>query len=219
MELLPSLLPHAIAVALSPMPIAALILILLSNNAKINSLAFLLGWMSALFINVGAFMWIFDKPIDSSGGRPEILVLLNIFLGIVLIVLALKEWLIRPRSNKAPKMPKWMKVVEKISPVMSFLIAFGLVTFNAKNTVIDISAGVLIGQSTSSAEEALLPLTIYVLVASITIIIPVLGFLLFGDRLNKSLGKIKSFLVYYNSYILFGLFLILGIDLIYKALK
>ena len=43
------ILPTAIGVAISPVPIIAVILMLFSAKAKRNGLAFLLGWLGGLF--------------------------------------------------------------------------------------------------------------------------------------------------------------------------
>ncbi len=219
MELFTSLLPHAVAVALSPLPIAALVLLLLSKKAKLNSLLFLFGWMLAVIINVGAFMIIFNKPLNTDASKPEYVVLLNLFLGIVLVGLAVKEWTMRPKPGVLPKKPEWMNAIENMSPFMAFLIAFGLVTINAKNTIIDVSSGVMIGQNSSSLHEAIIALIIYTFIASFTIILPVFGFFILGDKINGKLEDLKSWFLYHNASILFILFLILGLNLIAKAFK
>lgn len=220
MDLLPvvsSVLPHAAAVALSPMPIAALILLLLSNRAKLNSLSFLIGWVIAIYVNVGLFMIIFDSPVNSSASQSQVMFYIHMMLGIFLLVIAGKEWMMRPMAGVTPKTPKWMKAIDGMSPLMAFVIAFGLVTINAKNTVIDIAAGVQIGQNTSNLIDALIVLSIYAFVASISILVPVIGFFILGNKLNSKLEDLKSWFLYHNASILFVLFLILGLSMISKA--
>lgn len=217
MELITGILPHAVAVALSPMPIAALILLLLSNKAKINSTAFLLGWITALFINVGFFMLIFNKPLDTTNSGSSLVELFYLVIGILLVILAIKEWFSRPKRGEIAKMPKWMEKIVTLSPVQAFGIGFLLVTFNTKNTVIDIATGVQIGQKSNSFEESLFALAFYVLIASLTIFLPVISFLILGDKMQKMLGNLKNWFMQNNSAILFVLFLILGLNLISKA--
>src|SRR3989344_2989663 len=94
-----SVLPYAVAVALSPMPIAALILMLLSNRAKVNSIMFLIGWIAGLFL-----------------------------LGVVLVLLAIKEWHQRPKKGEEAPLPKWMGAIETFSPFKAFGIGLLLAT-------------------------------------------------------------------------------------------
>jgi len=217
LSVITSILPHGAAVALSPMPIAALILLLLSNRAKLNSLSFLVGWVVAIYVNVGLFMIIFDSPVNSAGGQSTVMFYIHLILGIFLLAIAIKEWKMRPKAGVTPKTPKWMNAIDGMSPIMAFVIAFGLVTVNAKNTVIDIAAGVQIGQNTSNIVEAFTALSIYAFVASISILIPVVGFLILGNKLNSKLEDLKTWFLYHNASILFVLFLILGLSMISKA--
>lgn len=217
MEIVTGVLPHAAAVALSPMPIAALILILLSNKARLNSISFLVGWVAALIINVGFFMIVFDKPIDATNHKSIITELSYLILGILLVILAVKQWFMRPKAGETPKMPKWMEAIVSLSPFKAFLIAFALATVNAKNTVVNIATGVYIGQNSESIHQAVIGLSVFVLIGSITILLPVIAFLLFGDRMKTELNNLKTWFIYHSASILFVLFLILGLNLISKA--
>jgi hypothetical protein len=216
-SLIASILPHAVTVALSPLPIVAIILLLLSNRAKLNSLIFLIGWIIALFINVGAFMVIFDHPLDSSKGVSPVLFYVYLILGLFFLAVAMKEWKMMPKADESPKTPKWMKAIDNMSPVMAFVLAFGFALVNAKNTVVNIAAGVQIGQSTSSGVESVTVLIVYVFVASLSIIIPVVAFLIMGNKLNRRLESLKEWFLYHNASILFVLFLVMGFVLISKA--
>ena len=57
------------------------------------------------------------------------------------------------------------------------------------------------------------------LIASTTILIPTIGFLLFGDKINGTLNDLKQWLIANNATILFVLFLYIGISLLSKAIE
>jgi threonine/homoserine/homoserine lactone efflux protein len=217
-SLIASIMPHAVGAALSPLPIAALIFLLLSKRPHSNSLGFLIGWMLALLINVGVFMFLFDNQPSVGQNKNQISQLLQIGFGLILLVLAIKQWKNRPKLGEEPKMPKWMSTIEDFSPLKSFMIAFMLVTVNAKNTVLDISAGVMIAQKATSLEESLMAILAFTIVASFTIAVPVLVYFIMGEKLNTDLNKLKTWFLYNNATILFVLFLILGVNLISKGL-
>lgn len=210
------ILPYATAVALSPMPIAALILMLLSAKAKVNSVAFTLGWivgLATLVFFVKYLVALFGGDVHSSTGF-SIRTLIHLVLGIVLIAFAIKEWRLRPKVGESPKMPKWMSAVETFTPVKAFGIGFLLATINLKNTPMGITVGAVIS---NAGEAGVVVLLSYLILASSTITIPTLGFLLIGKRLEKSLESLKGWLVSNNATIMFVLFLILGVVLLSKA--
>lgn len=217
LNLTTSLMPHAVAVALSPIPIAALILLLLSNRPKANSIGFLLGWLIGLFLTVFVSALIFSQPFDSHSGKTLISRILSGVLGLLLLFFALKEWKSRTKPGEEAKMPSWMKTIESFTPLKSFFIGALIVAVNAKNTVLDITAGVTIAQKTNSSSELLTTTIIYTIIASLTIIIPVLGFIVFGGKLNNNLNSTKIWLIQNNAAVLFVLFLILGVSILSKA--
>lgn len=218
-DLIGQLLPHAVAVALSPMPIAALILILLSYKARLNSILYMLGWVIGVAVNVAVFAYIFNAQQSvTHQSKSSVGAIIDLILGLFLLWLAFKQWRSRPKAGETPTIPKWMQAVESISPFKSFLIAFALITVNAKNTVLDIAAGVLIAQKAVTVSEQIIAITVYTVIASLTIIIPVLAFLLFGKKLDNVLNNTKQWFIHNSATILFVLFLILGVDILGKAI-
>lgn len=215
--LIASTLPHAVAVALSPIPIAALVLLLLSNKAKINSSFFTLGWIAGLIINVGIFAFLVSQP-GAQTDKHTIRVAVDWMLGLFLLYFAFNEFKKRPKEGETPAMPKWMSAVENLSPVKAFGIALLLVTVNAKNTVLDIATGVSIGQKASTFSEGITTVLMYTLIASSTIVVPTIAYLFFGNKINPSLNSFKTWLIKNNATILFVLFLYIGVSLIAKAL-
>lgn len=215
--LIASIFPHAIEVALSPLPISAVIILLLSSKPRANSLAFLLGWIVAIFANVGAFMLLISAEPRTPDAKGTAIALINGALGIFLLYLSFKQWQLRPRKGKKPKTPKWMDAIDQFTPFKSFIIALGLVTINAKNTVIDIATGSLIAHTSTSPQEGFEALIIFAAISSITIAIPVFAYLLFGNSLTKMLASLKKWFVYNSATILSILFLLLGVELLYKA--
>ena len=66
-EAIGEILPSAVAVAISPVPIIAVILMLFSRRAGTNSLVFLIGWLLGLAA-VGAIVLAFGDVSSSDGG-------------------------------------------------------------------------------------------------------------------------------------------------------
>lgn len=211
------LIPHGIAVSLSPLPIAALIFLLLSNRPKSNSLGFLAGWFLALVANITIFVLLFGASGVPAGGDPLGVKIFHLVLGGLLILIGLNEWKGRPKKGQKPKVPKWMEAVANFNPFKSFLIAASLVTINAKNTVLDVAVGDMISKSTESMEGKITAIIIFSFVASLSILLPVIAFFILGNRLKKTLNSVNGFFVQNSNVILAVLFLLLGASLVVKV--
>lgn len=215
-ESIAQILPYGVAVALSPMPIAALLLMLLSNRAKINSVAFTIGWIAGLAILV----WVVSSLVGLSAGETKqatgfsMRALIDGILGVILILLSIKQWKNRPKNGKTPATPGWMKTIETFSPAKAFGIGFLLATVNVKNTPVGIAVGSVISAAGIAGTSVFI---VYLILAGCTIWIPTLGFLVLGQRIESTLTSLKNWLIYNNATIMFVLFLILGIMLISKA--
>lgn len=209
-------IPYAAAVALSPMPIAALLLILLSKRAKLNSIFFMVGWLLGILLLVSSAMQ-FALTSDTTTGTHALKNIINGILGMLLIFFALKQFKNRPKKGKAVKVPKWMAAVENFSPIKSFGVGLGLAVLNFKNTPMGIAAGVVLSDHARTTPEMVAGLSFYVLLAGSSIVLPVFGFLLFGKKLQSVFKTLKEWLVYNNATIMFVLFLILGVLLLSKA--
>jgi hypothetical protein len=116
-------LPLAIGIALSPIPIIAVVLMLISRKAKVNGPAFVLGWLIGLGI-VGAIVLALARTGGASkSGAPATWVSwVKIALGVLLLLVAVREFRSRPHGDEQPHMPKWMATIDKTTP----LVALGL---------------------------------------------------------------------------------------------
>jgi Sap, sulfolipid-1-addressing protein len=91
------LLPTAVGVALSPVPVILVILMLFSRHATRNSLAFLLGWVGGLAF-VSAIVLTLAHPAGASSNGKESVVgaAPRLTIGVVFLFFAYREWRKRP---------------------------------------------------------------------------------------------------------------------------
>lgn len=213
------ILPYALGVALSPIAIAALVLILFSKLAKLNSIFFLLGWMIGIVLILNIAILLFGANTATSSQHLVITVWINSILGALFFFLAYRSWKRRIKPGETPHEPKWMKSVESITPLKSLGLGIFIVFINAKNFVLSTSAGIAIGQESTSFEEETILVALFVLIGSISILVPVVAFLLAGKKLQTPLENTRKWFVYHNNAILLILFLVLGIMMLSKVLR
>src|SRR3954453_19478163 len=107
-EVIGELLPLALGVAISPIPIIAAILMLLSPRAKGTSLGFLLGWVLGILVAVVVFTLLPSVlPETDDGSSKPVAGTINMVLGGLLLMLALRQWRSRPMGSAEPALPHW----------------------------------------------------------------------------------------------------------------
>ena len=98
-----SILPLALGVAISPIPIIAAILMLLSPKAKGTSVGFLLGWVLGIVVAVVLFTLLASViPESDPDASKPIAGTIKILLGAGLLFLALRQWRSRPKPGEEP---------------------------------------------------------------------------------------------------------------------
>jgi threonine/homoserine/homoserine lactone efflux protein len=219
-EVIGQLLPTAVGVMLSPLPIVGVILMLLSNKAKVNGPMFLLGWLAGLAIVVGGVVaFVNPDKLNKSSGEPSTLNgILHLALGVLLLLLAVKQLKGRPKKGEDPEMPKWMAKMQDASPFFAFGMGAFLSGLNPKNLIFDIAAAAAIVAGDLSSSQQIVAVVVFMVLASLTIGIPVLWYLVAGESAKAKLDTLRGYLVQYNWVIMCVLFLILGVKLIGQAL-
>ncbi len=211
-------LPYAVGVAISPIPIIAVILMLFSDRAKTNGPAFLLGWVLGLGVVVAAAYAIADASnvaTDSSASDGSSTV--QVVLGVVLLVLALRNWRKRPAPGVEAPMPKWMATIDAFTPFKALGLAVLLSAVNPKNLILSVGAATAVAQAGPSTSDATVALVVFVVLASMSIAVPVLFSLLGGGKAKTVLDGWKAWLSANNATVMAVLLLVFGVVLIGKG--
>jgi hypothetical protein len=214
------ILPLAIGVAISPVPIIAVILMLFTKRAKPNSMAFLGGWVLGLVI-IGSIVLIIASigEFDPDSGESTASAAIRLVLGLLFIAIALKQWKGRPQPGYEPKTPKWMAAIESFTPLKALGLAALLSGVNPKNLALTLAAAVTIAQAELGTGQAIVSLVIFIIIASISVAAPVLIYLTIGEKASKTLDGWKTWLTANNTTVMFVLLLVLGVLLLGKGIS
>ncbi len=215
-----AILTFAIGVAISPVPIIAVILMLFSARARVNGPAFLVGWVLSLaVVSTVIYLVSHDGNVATSSTAADSVSWGKIVLGVALLALARRNWRKRPAAGEEPEMPKWLSTVESLSPVKAFGLAVVLAAVNPKNLILTAGAAAGLAQvSGLSTTDAVVSIAVFVVIASLTIAGPVLYSLFGGERARTTLDSAKTWLTTHNAAVMAVLFLVFGVDLIAKGL-
>ena len=214
------ILPFAIGIAISPMPIIAIILMLITPKARSNGLAFLVGWVLGLLV-IGAILLVVAATAglsDSSGGSTTTAVI-RLLLGLLLLFAAARQWRSRPAAGETAPMPKWMRALDGFTTPKSFGLAFLLSGINPKNLMLNVGAMATIAGAGLSGGQQAVTLLVFACIASLTIAAPVGVYLTMGDRAGEILGDWKAWLATNNTAVMAVLFVVFGFVLIGQGIS
>ena len=212
-EAIGEILPLAVAVAISPLPVVAVILMLLSDRAELNSYTFLMGWVVGL-IAVGAVVLAFGAASSSADGASSAAGIVRLVIGGVFIVLAVRHWRGRPKGRGTPNTPKWLERVEGLGLARSFGIAFLLSAINPKNLGLTLAAASTIAAAGLTSQDEIGVFAIFVAIGSATIAAPVFYYSIATDRAARTLESLKTWLTVHNGTVMAVLLLLIGAKLI-----
>ena len=218
-EAIGAVLPYAIGVAISPVPIIAVILVLFSAHARVNGPVFLVGWVVGIaVVSVGAYLLSDASDASTDDTASDSVSWIKLLLGVFFLVLAVKN-LRKQRSSEATAEPKWMSSIDSLTPVRAGGLGALLSGLNPKNLVLSVAAGASLAQLGATGGEATAALVAFIIIAASSIAVPVVIYLFGGDRAAGVLDGWKSWLSTHNAAVMAVLFLVFGVVLVGEGLQ
>jgi threonine/homoserine/homoserine lactone efflux protein len=214
-----STLPLAVGVALSPVPIIAVVLMLTSRRARSNGPAFVIGWLIGLAV-IGAIVLSIAGPAGASkSGSPATWVSwVKIVLGAGLLLVAVRQFRGRPKDSDEAALPKWMASIDSMKPLPVLGLAALLGGVNPKNLLLAVSAGASIAQTGISGADQAIAYAVFALIGTIGVGAPVVLYFALGERSASMLATLKDWMGRHNAVIMAVLCLVIGVKLIGDAI-
>lgn len=207
-------LPIAVGVLVSPMPIVALVLMLVSRHAGSNGVAFVVGWLAGIFALGTLVALVAGGAAAGNEDPPAWAAVLKIVLGALLLFLAVRSWRGRPGEGETAPTPKWMTALDGFSPLKALGTGVLLGTVNPKNLLLVVSAGTTIATATADTGEQIVAMAVFTIVASLGILVPFGIYLVAGERAAALLDGIKSWMIVNNAVIMTILLVVLGVKMV-----
>lgn len=189
------ILPIAVALALSSVPITATVLILLSPNRKRSAVPFLLGWVIGLALvltlcALGAQL----VPAARSSRRPDTVIgVLEILIGVGLLIVAFVSWR-RGRHSTKSALPKWLTEVGSLGGWAAFGLAL-LLNFRPKGLLLAMAAGLSLRAETLDAGQSAIVILVYTAIAASTVVVPIIATMVSPDKMAPRLEETQDWLV------------------------
>jgi threonine/homoserine/homoserine lactone efflux protein len=214
-EVVTEVLALGIAVAASPFPIIPAILLLFTPRARATSFGFVAGWVigvlvaTSVFIATATIVELADEP-------PTWASWTRFVIGAALLALGVQRWLSRGRQQEAPA---WMQSIDRLTPSTALRLGLLLSAANPKVLLLTAAAGLSIGAADLTATETVITTAVFTVVAASTVALPVLLYLIAGERILRPLGRVRSWLQDNNAAVMAVVILVIGALLVVKGLQ
>jgi hypothetical protein len=214
-----ALLPLAIAVTVSPIPIIAEILLLFTKKPVANAVSYLAGFIVGVAAVLGILVVVANTVNLTKSGQAKGAGILQIILGIMLLVAAVRRFRSRPKDGEVASSPKWMDGIAGFTPPKSLGIGALIGAVNPKNIAVGIAAAVTISAASLSTTEAIVAVTVYVVIAALGVAAPLVVMVALGDKAQPILESWKTWLGQNNATVMAVLFLVFAVVLIGKGVS
>lgn len=193
-QTLVQLLPIGIAAAASVVPIMATILILVSDRRDGSAVPYAGGWVigAAAFVLLATVAAQFlpdgrPRQRDTAVGVAEVIV------GGALMLLGVVA-LVRRRRPSAARVPGWMSKVDSLDPLPAFGLGMAL-NVRPKALLLAVAAGLILHTASLTPEAAAVGITFFTVLATSTVVLPVLLTVLSPRRMQPRLHAAHAHLV------------------------
>ncbi|MCB0912178.1 MAG: GAP family protein [Propionibacteriaceae bacterium] len=182
-------------VAISPLPILAVIGLLLSKQSRATSLPFAGGWLGGIVLVVVVGM---GSGLASRRIGPEALhgaaAVVGVSLGSVAILAGALIWFRRPVDATAGQRD-WLGTLDALSPSRALAVGGVLSAVNPKNLLASGTAGLILGWSSLTGSAIAVAGGAFCLLAGSTVVIPVVVHSVGGGPGEASLVRLREWLV------------------------
>lgn len=208
-------LPFAIGVAASAVAVIALVLILQGSRALSSGLSFTLGWVLGVGVVCAAGV-AFGLAVSDDPARWT--QWLRTLLGALLLVAAIRKWRQRVPSGQEPTPPKWMSGLQDSAPGKAAVLGFLLGGINPKNLMLTLGAAATLGASGLSSSELWITGFAYVVVASVTVLVPMGIYVLMRSKADEVLANLGEWMKSNSDAITIVVLVIFGVKLLLGGL-
>jgi threonine/homoserine/homoserine lactone efflux protein len=219
-EAIGQVLSFAVGVAISPVPIIGVVLMLGTPRACSNGLAFITGWIVGLAVAGTIVLLVSSSANASNESQPaEWVNVLKLVLGVLLLLVAVKQFHRRPHDGEEAEMPKWMQAIDSFRPTKALGFGILLSAVNPKNLLLVVGAATAIAQTGASTGKQAVALLVFVAIATLGTGTPVVLYFAMGERSKKLLDEIKGWMAHNNNAIMSVICLLIGAKLIGDAIS
>jgi hypothetical protein len=215
-----SLIPLIIGSAVVPIQIIIDILLLKSPKQSLLKASAYVGGMTTLRLLQGLIFGLIltggaSATSEESSGKGPIISTLLLVLSIFFLITAYKQW--RKDDDPDAPPPKWLAMVDSLTPLKAFGLGFGLLLIGAKFWVFTLTAIAVIGAAALGQPTSSIAYLLFVLLAESLLLLPILVRLVLPGQSKAFLDGISDWLTRHNRVIVIVVSLVFGLLFFYQG--
>ena len=138
--------------------------------------------------------------------------------GVLLLILAAKQFTARPHPGEQAEMPEWMKAIDTFTPVKAASLGVLLSAVNPKNLMMCVAAGIAISEGELSVGDQIVAVAVFTVIAVCSVAVPVIVYVADTERMRRPLDSLRTWLERNNTTVMVVLLLVIGVVLIGKGI-
>ena len=196
--------------ALSPVPVVAVVLVLAGPKARANGPAFAAGWIAGLAAVSVVVVLVAGGASEQGSDAATGVDWMTLAIGVLFLAMAAQQWKKRPRAGETPKMPDWMTSVSSISAPRALVLGAALSGANPKNVALTLAASASIASSGLDGGDTALAIAVFVAIGSITVVGAVVVHAVAPERAERPLDAVRTFMADNGATIMMVVLLLLA---------
>jgi hypothetical protein len=209
------ILPLAVAAAIRPATVVAVVLLLTTPRARSNGVAFAVGFLAGLTVLAAVLLAIASLTGASDSSAPaEWASMFKLVLGVLFLAVGGVIWKRRPKAGERFPMPSWTRAIDRITALQALGLGALTAVLNGKNLMLTAAAVVYVVDSAIPDGEQVVAVAVFVLIAAACVLAPLAVYFLAGDRAQETLAGLREWMIEHTPAIMTTLFLLIGVMLI-----
>ncbi|WP_242907004.1 GAP family protein [Actinomadura terrae] len=212
-EVIRAVLPLTLGVLVSPIPIIAIVALLLTPRARDAALGFLAGWTAGIVAATTVLLVIANViGMNSDTGEPKTSVsVIVLLLGILVLTIAVRQWTGRHEDTHRNRL-------EGVTPVRAVQQGLLLSILNPTNLLMFVAAAIAVSQGLLSVGGEVVAVAVFSLVAACGVAVPVVVYLVDAARWRPRLDALGAWLEPNRATVVSVLLLVIGVVLLAKGI-
>ena len=212
-----ALLPIIVSTAIMPGQNLINILLLKNPDQGILKASAYVGGLTLMRLLQGFVFGLFlsGESTADQGGKSPIASILLLVLGILFLIAAYRKWSKEDDPDDPP--PKWLAIIDSLTPWQAFGIGFGLLLVGAKFWVFTLSAIAIIEEAQIGQTSSTVAYLVFVLLAESLMLLLILTRIIFPDRSASLLESVSAWLTRYNRPMVILVSLVFGLIFFYQG--
>lgn len=205
-----TLIPLAMGMVISPLPIVAMVAILLAPRGRASAPVYTAVFTLVAFALAAVGAVSAGAANTAGSGNRLVSLAIGVLLTVGFAVLAAVSWHGRPRNGEPAVAPKWLAAIDTITPASAAGLGLLMAATSSKNIALSLKAGSVIGEAHLSPLVATGLCIAVALAGSVLLIIPALVELTGSAHVHSSLVALKGQLIEHNAAMMTVVFAILA---------